>query len=213
MLLTYPAVSSPTRVSVYGATMAAARMRPLPEMVAGLPADNRGIEVLLDFVNVQSATSSYLQQSVLWLIDAAQRATDNEGAGHRTEGVLALDVWPFVTNLNDEVRGELRRLLRQEERVCMEAVSVTQEGVTGIRVLGVLDPHLRAALEALVEAKRATAAELHARYPTGTQQRPITKNAWSNKLIDLFRLRLVRRTKHDRQWIYEPVVAEVAFDG
>jgi hypothetical protein len=195
-------------VRVYGATMARNDLRPLVEglVQTGASTDD-ALDVVLDFTGIVSATSSYLKRTILWLYDCARLAAEGGRPEASEDPAIPLNIYVFTTGLTDEVRAELREVLRLYNRTCLEVPSDAAESLCQALVLGPLDLSLRKTLDALVRRRAGTATELHQAHASDHER--ITVNAWNNRLSDLFCKRLARRSKEGRHWVYEPVLPEV----
>jgi hypothetical protein len=201
-----------TDAHVYGATMARVDLRLIVEdLIRIAPSANGALDVVLDFTGIVSATSSYLKRSVLWLYDCARLAAEGGHAGALDDLPIPLDIYVFITGLADDVCAELKEVLLQQNRICLEVPPDVTDSIPQARLLGPLDQALRDTLDALARTHRATATELHQAYISDRQK--ITVNAWNNRLSDLFCKRLARRSKVGRHWVYEPVVPEVQTHG
>jgi hypothetical protein len=164
--------------------------------------------VIFDFAAVETVNASYLRATVLWLLRAGMHFVDLEEERTRTAipGIPPLNVIPAVALVRDEVMDDLTTLLVSEE---LPLLLVRHANLpSDARCLGRLDPALRETLVALAKIRSATATVLCEQFP----QRPAIKPpAWSNRLSELYRLRLVSREREGRQWRYASVVEEVQF--
>lgn len=189
-----------------GATMAAADRRPIIAQLR--ETKNVPTTIVLDFSGIEMTNGSYLRGTLLWLQAAGTAAAELEDGGRRPpEGIEPLNVFPVATNLGSDVSEELDIALKGEHLpYLIGRVSEVDRIVDLVRV-GHLDPALDATLTALIAEKRATAGELCSRYP---QKPEIKPPAWSNRLSELYRLRLARREREGRQWIYTALSEEDA---
>lgn len=193
--------------------MARSNIRPivadLQEITAKLGAS---VDIVLDFTGIVSATASYLKRTILWLHDGAKLAAEGNPPAPPEDPAVPLDIFIFVAGLGEEVRDELTELLHQHNRTCLEVSTDVGDAVTSVQLLGPLDDALAKTLNALSNAGRATATELHQAGVAADKQK-ITVNAWNNRLNDLYCKRLARRAKAGRHWVYEPVAKEIHFNG
>lgn len=164
-----------------------------------------GEVVSIDFSCIESATGSYLKATVLQPLLWAGAAPAGESG---VSGEPPHHFYPVVYGLNEEVRDALTDVLALRRLFCLEAIEWEQGNLTLAQLVGGHDRFVQGALKALQKAGAATAAELQA--ATGGS---ISVTGWNNRLYDLYRLRLARRFKRDRQWIYEPLSHQILMDG
>lgn len=164
--------------------------------------------VVFDFAAVETVNASYLRATVLWLLRAGMAFVKLEEEGGRAEagGIPPLNAIPAVANVCDEVMDDLSTLLLSEGVPLL--LVERADGPSVGRCLGPLDRSLRKTLAALAKTRSATASMLCEQFP----ERPAIKPpAWSNRLSELYRLRLVGREREGRQWRYASVALEVQF--
>jgi hypothetical protein len=187
-----------------GATVGELHIQPLLAKLNSLPSVAKPHDVvLLDFNRVESVTASYTKATVVRLLRMSG-AVPPGTATARPDGVPALPIYPVVMNVDGEVRAELDEVLTARKLCCLEATLVTPDHIQEANLIGAHDKVVVETLLTLQAAGTATASQLQA-VSGGT----ISTTGWSNRLYDLFNLRLVRRAKHDRQWIYEPLAVTV----
>lgn len=191
----------PSATELFGATIGQEHMVPL---LAELQAAPAGEIVIYDFAGVSHATASYIRATVLRLLRASLRATveiDNEATASNPPEE-ALNVFPLVANLSEDVAEELQTVLESQSRACLEATRWDSKGLIQARVRGVLEGVLRDTLVRVVTARRTTATMLAEREPPNV-------TGWNNRLAELYRMRLISRVKEGRQWIYSSICSEV----
>ena len=171
----------------------------LAEVLAVLSSGGGGETVILDFAGIDHATASYLKALVFGLVRSAQ-----EDAG-RT-GAPPVDVFVAVGNLSKDVREELAEVAVSQRTPVIEALKWNKERITKARLHGRVDDALRETLDLLATLGKASATQL-VETAGGSK---IGLTGWNNRLADLHRLRLVRRTKVGRHWMYAPLFVEVA---
>lgn len=162
--------------------------------------------VVFDFAAVETVNASYLRATVLWLLRAGMAFVKLEEEGIRAVagGIPPLNAVPAVANVCDEVMDDLSTLLVSEGFPLL--LVERANGPSAGRCLGSLEPALRKTLTALAKTSSATASMLCDQFP----ERPAIKPpAWSNRLSELYRLRLVSREREGRQWRYASVALEV----
>ncbi len=192
---------APERVDFYGATLGECHIAPLFKLIErGGFEEPPGKIVAISFAGIESATASYIKATLLALSIKA----GVEPAGSDVTGEPSLHMFPVVCDLNAEVRHEIELVFSARRIFCLEATELTDEVVEHATLLGSPDTHLIETLTALQELGQATSNDLktHA-------QSNISTTGWNNRLYDLYRLRLVRRSKRDRQWVYEPVARHI----
>jgi len=119
-----------------------------------------------------------------------------------------LNIFPMVTGLSSDVREELDELLLGRKLSALEIVELEGERVLKARLRGVREGMVADTLGILMRESEATASQLFERYGGG-----INVTGWNNRLADVHRLRLARRRKEGRFWIYTPVAQEIVEDG
>lgn len=154
--------------------------------------------VLIDFAGIAGATGSYLKAFLVRLLVGRQVALEPKTGGF--DGPA--DV--FIVNLHEDVITDLRGVLVDAGLACLEALDCDDERVRRAHCHGDLEPAVRDALDALVAARAATAADL------GRKDKTIGVTAWHYRLGVLLKLGLARRSKSDRSWVYEPTAMEVS---
>ena len=164
--------------------------------------------IIVDFSGIQSATASYLKATILWLIESARLSASgelNRSGARGPHDPLALPIYPLVAGLNAEVRNELDDILLAYRTPCLETLDHSDQKILRAILHGTLDNALSDTLAVLTQCGSATATSLHDRF----HDRKISATGWNNRLADLHELRLALRRKVGRQWLYEPVAAEV----
>jgi hypothetical protein len=140
-----------------------------------------GALVVLDFEGITVLSSSYFTAAFwpLW------------------SQTFGIEIYPVLANLGPAIEEDARLSLL----VLKTAAWVTSWSAgerSQYSKLGQLDSTLEKALEAVQDARSATAADL-LKYDSS-----IGMTAWSNRLSALFQQRLVRREKDGRRLIYSP---------
>ncbi|WP_434387423.1 hypothetical protein [Melittangium boletus] len=192
----------PNQTELFGATKGQEHFAPL---LAELRDVSSGEVVIYDFTGIEHATASYVRATVLRLLKASYRAAEDAGTS-ATSGMDSdvLDVFPLVAGLSADVAEELQTVLESQGIACFEATKWSAAGVVQGRVRGVLEGVLRDTLVRVAAARQVTASMLAEREPPNV-------TGWNNRLAELYRMRLVKRVKDGRQWIYSAVCSEVIF--
>ena len=146
---------------------AVAGRRVLSALIAATPSANAPTPLFLDFKGVEVATASFLRESVIAFRDYARQSLPN--------------VYPVVANLNAVVAEELDFFVRARRDVLWTCDLDSHGQVTGVRLIGDLEPAQRATFDAVVAAGRISAPELATRF-ADTHIRP---TAWNNRLSAL----------------------------
>lgn len=177
----------PAGVRLNGATVGEAHAQQLQQLIAAASASDRGV-VVLDFAGVESASASYLKRVLNPFFEAPAMAD------HEISPVLVnADATDLVEDLEDYVAGKGRVLI-----VAREVDNQLQLA----RLLGRFDNAAAETFEELTELKEATALQLYERH----RERTTNQTAWNNRLAQLVELRVARRRRDGRFWIYQPTV-------
>ncbi len=192
---------------LHGATLGQQHRKSLCDALEGYHELGEGAGALLvvDFAGVLSVTASYLKPIVLAFIRAGIHFAEGSVPAD-PRALPPLNVFPVVTALSAEIAEELSEVLNSSRLLCLEALEHEGSSVGAARLLGTPEPSIVQTLDALVNEESATAGQLCERYPMNP---PITPNAWSNKLAELYRLRLASRVRTGRQLIYSPIAKRV----
>ena len=157
-------------------------------LAAGLvPGDCVG----LDFNKVESVTASWLK-----------RVFNPFFADPASEEGFGLELSPVLLNVaTGDLKEEFADYLEGKGRVLISAVEA--DGALRLsKVLGRMDQAATETFRELCALKESTAQQLYERYP----DRTTNQTAWNNRLVQLVELRLARRRREGRHWIYQPVV-------
>lgn len=207
-LLVHKLNSARSSLHATGATLGQEHLRSLRSLVEKPDTNVTDKIVVLDFSNIKSATASYLKATIIWLIQCARlSATDGLNHNHTASAhqLVPLPIFPLVTGLTEEVRGELDDVLLAYRLPCLETLKHSDRKVIRAALHGPLDDALADTLGVLTKSQSATASSLQDKF----RDRGISTTGWNNRLADLYLSRLALRRKIGRQWLYEPVAAEV----
>ena len=197
-----------------GASLGQAHLRSLGEALSSraiLP--GIGLTIILDYGGIHTATASYLKSTLLWLHLCGQ-LTQTAPAGAfplagSAGGPTACELFPLAARVSEEVSEELGEVFGGRALPCLVALHWTlADGVRSARLLGRMEPTVRRTLDLLLAAGHATAADLHRLHDASEG---INLTAWNNRLTELFRLRLCRRLKQGKHWVYQPLAQEVIY--
>jgi hypothetical protein len=147
--------------------------------------------VLLDFRGVESASASYLKR-LLNPFFAAAGSPDG----------FSQDVFPVAVNVgSSDLKEDLEDYLCGKGRVLIVGRLVNGRPEFEC-LLGCLDGAAAETFNELRELGETTAAELFERH----EKRTTNQTAWNNRLAQLLELRIARRRREGRLWIYQPAV-------
>lgn len=201
--MNFEIVSVPHR-NALGATAGQDLIRPV---VDAIRAKGRGeaTTVLIDLTSVEAANASFLKSTLLELLWRGRVYAESEDApsGPNRDG---LNLYPVVHGVGPDVREELTTVLASERLPALESLVSEGDRIVRGRVLGRLDDALQTTLAALTIEGSSTAPLLCEKYP---QRSAIKPTAWNNRLVELYRHRLVTRERAGRQWVYGTVVKEL----
>jgi len=178
----------------------------LPSLEAATDDDRT---LILDLTGIQAVNASFLKATVFWLFQCGQayvkqqpRTSDEHWA------VRPLRVFPAVTGCSGEVMRDVDDFFSGRQVPILHVDEGTADRIIKGHLLGRLDPVLDKTLAGLVAAGEATAAELAA-----TSDDAITLNGWNNRLADLHLLRLARRRRRGKFWVYTPTTQHISIWG
>src|SRR6185503_11397460 len=185
----------PAAAHATGATLGQTHLRPLRELLLQVPpAEDEGEVVVLDFKDIQETNGSYLRATLLWLYGCGQMAA--AGAAYTTtmdDNPVPLNIYPVAANLSREVVEQMEETFAHRELPCLEALTRSESAdvVKSARLHGVLERTLKRSLQSLMAEQTATAKDLCDKHP----DEEINITAWNNRLAELHKLRLARRSK------------------
>jgi hypothetical protein len=196
-----------------GATLGQHHLNLLLERVLRTPGTSpsgEGETLVLDLSNFTAVTQSYLKSTLAPLFAAAGETcgSHNPRLNNGSIRLPPLNIWVLVTGSNEEVTGEVDDFCWRVAQPCLLATQLDQAQVSKAQVLGPLEGVLRDTLEIVTDLGEVTATELHDRFPNDA----ISVTGWNNRLAELFKVRLTRREKAGRQFVYRAVSKEI-IDG
>lgn len=195
---------SPDSKHLHGATLAQAHMAEiLPELSKPTV---EPIIFLLDLSKATSVTASYLRATAHWALLCGQAEVQNTGSPASLEpwAVRPLPLFPLVIKGNAEVMADVDDFFRTRSLPILVAFKNAATGIKEARLFGQLDPVLAHTLQALMDIGEATAKQL-----SDQSKETITVNGWSNRLADLYLLRLVTRRREGKFWHYSPIAKSI----
>jgi hypothetical protein len=147
--------------------------------------------VILDFSGVKGATASYLKRLInpFFLPPG-----DLDG--------FPREIAPILINVDsNDLKEEIEDFLTGKGRVLILADRKTDPPKFS-KLLGQLGGAAAETFQELQALKRTTAAELYGRHQADSSNQTV----WNHRLLQLVDLRVARRNREGRFWIYEPTV-------
>jgi len=167
-------------------------LRDFSKFVAAIEETPEGETVVLDWAGVEIATASYFASTLAVLLRMAM-------AGE-------LDRYFIAVGLNKTCREELKLVLELQALAVLVGRCDREGSIQNVEVLGVLDPAYAETLETVQRVEGASAAGLH-KQQTRTLK-GIGRTGWINRLSNLYRLRLLKRQRVGRQYVFQAVFKE-----
>ena len=166
--------------------------RDMPKFLSAAFQNDSEETLLWDWSGVQIATASYFATTVVPMLKMLISGD--------------LEKYFVFSRMNHNCLDELRLVLDAEELVIMLA-ETKGERVQAVRLIGELDPVYADTFNEIVHRKRTSAAQLFQDFRPRTKIK-IGKTAWANRLAMLSRLRLVRKEKIGKEFIFRPPFVE-----
>jgi hypothetical protein len=190
---------------LYGATLAQQHVEPLLPEFSSPGTDS--IVFLLDLSGTMSVAASYIRATLHWTFLCGQAdARENRLAGGLEKwAVRALPLFPAVKGGSPEVIADVDDFFRHRGLPLLLVTKRTTSRIKAARLLGTLDGFLQTTLQLLIAKGEATAMQL-----AEQSSEKITVNGWSNRLADLYLLRLVIRKRSGKFWIYSPLTESLS---
>lgn len=167
-------------------------VRDFPKFLAAVEASPEGSTVLLDWSGVEVATASYFSGTYLRLLRMTMTGD--------------LDRYLVLAGYNETCADELKLALELAGLVALKADCRKSGTIENVQPFGKLETAYLETFAAVQGTKGTSASELHRQ--NARRHSRIGKTAWINRLTYLHRLRLVRRQKTGRQFIFRPVEEE-----
>lgn len=170
--------------------------------------DESGAVIVFDLSPIELATTSFFKSSVLPLFQSARLSTDPK-AQTMTDafGLPALNAFPVLANARPEVEELADEIFGRRGFPLLSLRLDAGLNLSGGRMIGFLDAVSVKTLRNWNNLERHTAASLQ---ETRLEQQ-ITQTAWSNRLNDLWRARLLRRFRQGKSWLYQPIANGVTY--
>lgn len=195
---------TPTQAHLHGATLAQQHLARVLPALNGL--NGEAAIFSLNLSKATSVTGSYLRATVHWALLCGQAEAGGTAPSANLEkwSIRPLPLFPVVIGGSTEVIDDVNDFFRTRSLPFLQITKRTNSVLKTARLLGTLDAFLASTLFSLTQAGDATAAELAER-----NNEAITVNAWSNRLADLYLLRLVTRRRTGKFWRYSPLAKEI----
>ena len=145
--------------------------------------------VLLDFRNVDLATSSFLSEVVLPLRDHL-RLRHPPG-------------YAVAANLSETVREEVEEMLRRSGDALLTCTTNAAGHISEVQLCGKLEDKLQETLSLVSRKRETTAAQLH---EESREVDAVGATAWNNRLASLAAKSLVVEVLQGRTKKYRPVL-------
>lgn len=167
-------------------------LRDFPKLVGAIEQTPADETVVLDWTGVEIATASYFGATVVPLLRMAMAAEP--------------DRYFIITGLNVTCLDELKLVLELQGLVAI--VGEWKGGrVRNVNVLGKLDAAYAETLDAVQQMEFASATELHEKHKGRIR---IGKTGWINRLSNLHHLRLIRKQRVGREYVFQSLIQEKA---
>ena len=150
-----------------------------------------GDPVTLDFRGIESASASWLKR--VFNPFFADPVSD-EGFGCELSPVLLnVEATDLKEDLADHLEGKGRVLILAQD---------TGKSLRFAKLFGRMERAAAETFQELCALKESTAQQFYERHP----DRTTNQTAWNNRLAQLVDLRLARRRREGRLWVYQPVI-------
>ena len=195
---------APNRPHLYGATLAQEHLSRVFPALSSL--NGNSAIFILNLSGVTSVTGSYLRSTVHWAFLCGQAEAQGTAKSSHLDpwAIRPLPLFPAVIGGSPEVIDEVHDFFRARSLPLFHITKRTKFSLKTARLLGSLDTFLASTLLSLAKLREASAADL-----AGNSNESITVNAWSNRLADLYLLRLVTRSRSGKFWRYSPLAEDI----
>lgn len=157
------------------------------------PEPDEPTPLFLDFTDVEVATASFLRESAVALKTYMRTASSK--------------FYPVLANVSDEIGEEVAVLMEARNDAIMVCELDAQGSVTGIRMIGHLDPKQEMTFRLVEKLSKADAVSLMQKY--GEAEKTKSATAWNNRLNGLVQRGLVREFSRGRSKFYRPLLEEI----
>jgi hypothetical protein len=151
--------------------------------------------LFLDFNGIESATASFLRESVLAFRDMVR--------GRRST------IYPVIANANGLVQEDLKELVRSRGGVLLMCHLAEDGTISETGIIGELDPKQQLTLDLVRRRGETDALELMQEYGAN-EIKPVGPTAWNNRLSSLVALGLlIEEMSSGRTKRYRPLLLGV----
>lgn len=194
--------------SAIGDTDAEKALQAVVKEVESQEQSDQGVVVVFDLSDIEFATTSFIKGCILAVFQSGKLSTDPSNiAAFNAFGVPAMNVFPVIANANEELSSLVDEIFGRRN-LPMIAIQLDKKGKNlGGRLLGRLDDALLRTMRTWKAKSPVTAADLKETFG----DEGISQTAWSNRLNDLWRLRLLLRRRKGKSWLYQPVMEEINY--
>jgi hypothetical protein len=148
-----------------------------------------GDTIVLDWSGIEIVTASYLGATFGALLRMAVSGD--------------LDRYFVITGMNKSGLDELKLVIEVQKQIALVADLNKDGSLHNVHSIGALDPAYAETLQVVQKLKTASAMNLYQDAPR-TRTR-IGKTAWINRLSNLHRMRLLRKQRIGREYVFEAV--------
>lgn len=148
--------------------------------------------LFLDFRNVETATASYLRESV-FALKTYMRTTNSK-------------YYPVVANVNHEIWDEMAVIAALKNDAMVSCSLDGRDKPSAIELVGSLDPKQKMTFDVVSESGQVDANGLMERF--GESEGTKGTTAWNNRLAALVARGIVREFVQGRAKTYKPVLEE-----
>lgn len=169
-----------------------------------------GSLVVLDFEGIEATNGSYLRATALWLLRCGQlsvRPDDMLVGSNDSNSPRPYDIYCALANVEGEVTQEVEDFFNARPIPILIARKLMADRIESATLTGNLEPVLKRTLSIVSQSNAVSASELHSHFRT----EGVSVTAWNNRLADLCALRLIRRQRQGKQWIYEPITKDITY--
>ncbi|MFO1486407.1 MAG: hypothetical protein U1F71_23795 [Verrucomicrobiaceae bacterium] len=193
----------PKRKLLFGSSAAESDLGPITQIMQGAARPETLIN--FDFSEAEAVNGSYLRATLFWAIRCGQADARNELpiTGSEPVPVRPYPFFPVVSGCTPEIAAEISEFIVPRSLAILMVRLGTLPAIKKASIIGHIDKFLGETLSLLSEIGGGTAQKL-----ADSSPEKITVNAWSNRLLDLYLLRLVHRERSGKFWIYKPLAKE-----
>lgn len=167
--------------------------RDFPKLLAAVEDSPEGSTVIVDWTGVEIATASYFGATFVRLLRMTMTGD--------------VDRYVILRGLNPTCLDELKLALELPRLVALLGDVNDDGSIRSVRLVGSLESSYVEAFGEVQRLKAVSASELHKRQDR--MRGPIGKTGWINRLSNLHKLRLVRKERVGREFLFKTVSEEM----